>query len=163
MPQGPRDFVLAAGLLVTLAFLAAGTAEAEIYKWVDEADRVHYSDKPNGGDQAKEVETKALSSYKSPKIRETSLEDRRPNGNGGKPHVTMYSAEWCGYCDKARNYFQKNNIPFTEYDVENSKKGRRDYKRMGEDGVPVILVGHRKMRGFSPDSFRKLYRSQKTR
>ena len=70
----------------------------------------------------------------------------------------MYSTTWCGYCKQARNYFQQNNIAFAEYDVEKSDKGKRDYKKMNGRGVPIILVGDKRMNGFSPGAFEKIYR-----
>ena len=163
MMKAKSQPALAAAMLAAVALLIAGPAGAEIYKWVDGDGQVHYGDEPGGGDRSERVATPALNSYKSPEIREVKLEDRGSGQRAGKPHVTMYSADWCGYCDQARKYFRQNSIPFTEYDVENSQKGRRDYRRMGEGGVPVILVGDRKMRGFSAGAFRKLYRSQAAR
>ena len=72
----------------------------------------------------------------------------------------MYGAEWCGVCKKAKRYFNANNIPFTEYDIDKSKKGRREYEKLGGGGVPLILVGTQRMSGFSASSFQRLYQKQ---
>jgi glutaredoxin len=69
----------------------------------------------------------------------------------------MYSASWCGVCKKAKRYFEENGITYTEYDVEKSAKGEAEFKRLGAKGVPVILVGNRRMNGFSVDGFEKLF------
>ncbi len=69
----------------------------------------------------------------------------------------MYSTSWCGYCKKARRYFTENDIPYVDYDVETSAKGKRDYRKLGARGVPVILVGNKRLNGFSQDSFNKIY------
>ena len=57
----------------------------------------------------------------------------------------------------AKAYFKANRIPFVEYDVEKSAKGRRDYKRLRAKGVPVIVVGGKRMNGFSRSGFDQLY------
>lgn len=44
-----------------------------------------------------------------------------------------------------------------EYDVEKSSKGKRDFKRLGGTGVPIILVGQKRLNGFSWETFEKLY------
>jgi glutaredoxin len=73
------------------------------------------------------------------------------------PAVVMYSASWCGVCKKARRYFAERGIKYTEYDIENSAKAKTEFKKLGAKGVPVILVGNRRMNGFSVDGFEKLY------
>lgn len=42
-------------LLAIIAVLYIVSAQAEVYKWVDEKGRVHYGDKPTTGSQAVEV------------------------------------------------------------------------------------------------------------
>jgi glutaredoxin len=69
----------------------------------------------------------------------------------------MYSTSWCGYCKKARKPFERNNIPYQEHDIEKSKKAAQEYKRLNGRGVPVILVGKRRMNGFSARTFDKIY------
>ena len=63
--------------------------------------------------------------------------------------VVLYSTTWCGYCKKARDYFLDQGIAFSEYDVEKSTRGRRDYARLGGKSVPIILVGKTRINGFS--------------
>jgi len=52
----------------------------------------------------------------------------------------------------------RKGIRFTEYDIEKSSKGKRLYKNLGARGVPVILVGKKRMNGFSEAGFEKIYR-----
>ena len=74
-----------------------------------------------------------------------------------RPSVVMYSAVWCGVCKRARQFFQANNIPFSEYDVETSVRGKNDFARLKDRGVPVILIGKKRMNGFDTDRFKQLY------
>jgi glutaredoxin len=70
----------------------------------------------------------------------------------------MYSAEWCGVCKRAKSYFQENAIAFNEKDIDKSGAARREFAELGGRGVPLILVGKRKLSGFSAASFEKIYR-----
>jgi mycoredoxin len=69
---------------------------------------------------------------------------------GAKPEVKMYATSWCPYCAKARAYFARRGIAYVEVDIEKSREGRAEYDRLGARGsIPVILVGPRRMNGFS--------------
>lgn len=67
--------------------------------------------------------------------------------------VVMYATSWCPYCAKARAYFGRKGIAYTEYDVEKSPTANAEFKRLGGRGVPLILVGREKMSGFSEEGF----------
>ncbi len=66
-----------------------------------------------------------------------------------KPDVIMLGTWWCSYCYKAKKYFQKNNIHYCEYDVENTTEGKRLYEKHGAGAVPIILIGKYQLSGFS--------------
>ena len=141
-------------LLLILAFLisliTATGVTAEIYKWIDEQGNVHFTDRPPPNQVTEKIEVK-INSYISPNI----VDVDRLFGKTNK--VIMYSTSWCGYCKKARAYFNSNNIPFNEYDVETTIKGKRDYEKLGGDGVPIILMGNKRMNGFSVEKFKRFY------
>lgn len=141
-----RSRLLASCLLLFL--MPAG--QAEVFKWTDAQGRVHFSDQPPADAAAEQVRLR-INTYESAAV--------VPGGAAasGDGKVVMYSTSWCGVCKKARAYFKENRIAFTEYDVEKSDQGRREYARLGARGVPVILVGTARMNGFSPDGFRRLY------
>lgn len=64
--------------------------------------------------------------------------------------VTMYSTPSCGYCNLAKDYFRKNQIPFTEYNVAiDAKKAEEMVKKSGQMGVPVIDVNGKVIVGFN--------------
>ncbi len=69
----------------------------------------------------------------------------------------IYSTSWCGYCKKAKQYFKKYKIKYTEYDIEKNRAARSRYKKMGATNVPLIIVGNKRMTGFSISRFEKLY------
>jgi len=143
-------------ILFTL-LVVPGTSLAEVYKWTDEKGQVHYSDQKPPGQEVESVEIK-INSYESVSYGTVNVDmDDKPQKAKSKK-VVMFSASWCGYCKQARNYFRKNRIPFTEYDIEKSAKGERLYKKLGARGVPVILVGKKRMNGFSEPAFASFYR-----
>ncbi len=126
----------------------------EIFKWIDENGKVHFTDSPPRERKVEKIEVR-INSYTSSEIVpfEASF---TPDTRRGK--VVMYSTTWCGYCKKARRYFKAKGIPFVEYDTETTSKGREDYKALNGTGVPIILVGKKRMNGFSPSGFEALYR-----
>lgn len=135
-------------LLFTLAItMAASGIQAQMYKYTDENGWVHYTDKPPANVSSHLVDTQintyfsAFPSKKGPAGNHTSAK---------REAVTIYTASWCGVCTKAIAYMRRNEIVFTEYDVEKSAKGRRDFERMNGRGVPIIMVGDLRMNGFNP-------------
>jgi glutaredoxin len=141
----PKPFFLAILLLIS------SPATAQIYKWIDSDGTVHYGDAKNMPDSAKSQEVElgeinTITSVTYDKV--TVLQD----------NVVMYSASWCGYCRKARNYFKAKGIPFIEYDIEKSRAAAKRHKKMGASGVPVILYRDKRMNGFSEAGFERIYR-----
>jgi glutaredoxin len=64
----------------------------------------------------------------------------------------MFSAPGCGYCVKAREYFNQNGVAFEELDVSASEDARRRFQDLGGRGVPLILIGDRQISGFDPQA-----------
>jgi len=134
-------------LIITI--LCASPLHAEMYKWVDEAGKTHFSDSKPRSVSAEPLELK-INTYTHVTIDESIFDVG--------PEVIMYSASWCGYCKKARRYFNKNKIRFTEYDIEKNARAKRKYDKLHATGVPVILVGKKRMNGFSEEGFERIYR-----
>jgi glutaredoxin len=72
----------------------------------------------------------------------------------GQPDITLYSASWCGYCDKTREFFDANGIRYTELDVEKTTAGYEGHRKLGGKGIPVTVVGEEVIRGYSEERFR---------
>jgi glutaredoxin len=142
-------------LLFFVSLLFTATATGEIYKWIDQQGNIHFTDRPPANEITEKIEVE-INSYTSPKI----IDLDRLFGKSNK--LVMYSTAWCGYCKKARDYFNSNNIAFDEYDIENTNKGKRDYKKLGGSGVPIILMGNKRMNGFSVNKFKRFYKGNRT-
>jgi len=64
--------------------------------------------------------------------------------------IILYATSWCGYCQKAREFLDRNHIAYKEYDMEKSSEGRRQFIKLRGAGVPLILVGTEEIRGWNP-------------
>ncbi len=135
---------------VSLLCCQANAFSSEIFKWVDEKGKVHFTDSPPANQKTEQVELK-INTYTAVEI--TPLVQRL----GKKDKVVLYSAEWCGYCKKAKQHFTKNNISYVAYDVEKNRLGKREFKLLRGKSVPIIIIGNKRMNGFSPAKFDRLY------
>lgn len=143
--------------LLALALLTP--AQADIYKWVDAKGELHFSDQPP--EQAEAAGAAEVIPYTPPPINELPYPNREPipvkrevklqpvAQYVGKAQVTIYSAQWCGVCTKAKAYMNRRGIPYTEYDIDASVSNLKNFQKLGGRGVPLLLVGQQRMAGFS--------------
>ena len=124
-------------------------ADAQVYKWVDDEGGVHYTDQTQVlSEEANAIDLSNINTYAAPEILESTYRGS---------NVIMYSAAWCAVCKKAERYFRRKGIPFIEYDIEKNDQARREYRKLGARGVPVILVGSKRLNGFTEEAFDALY------
>ncbi len=72
--------------------------------------------------------------------------------------VVIYSADWCGYCKKAKAFMRKNNIKFIEKSLNNSKDFKEITnlaKKLGINTnllnvIPIFIVRNKIIIGFNP-------------
>lgn len=140
-----------ARVLLVLMVMLPLLSTAEIYQWTDASGRVHFGDKPKDKEQSEQVSVQ-VDVYES-----VGYPSIAPAQGVDANRVVMYGASWCGYCRQARTYFQRNGIRYVEYDIEKNARARRAYDAIGGNGVPVILVGDKRVNGFSVESFRGIY------
>lgn len=141
-------------IIAVCALLACIPASAQqIHRWVDADGRVQYSDKPPPGVKSRPVESRINSYTGAPQVSGTA------SAGATRPEIKMYATDWCGYCRKARDYFARNRIRYTELDVEKSPAARDEYQRMGARGVPVILVGTQRMNGYSEERLAQMLKA----
>ena len=63
--------------------------------------------------------------------------------------VIIYSTPTCTYCKAAKEYFTKNNVAYTEYNVASDEVRRKEMvEKTGQLGVPVITIGDKTIVGF---------------
>ena len=151
-------------LFATLLIFLSGTvlAGSSAYTWTDANGQVHFGDRPPAGAAAEQVEIR-VNTYSAPPMVEPldfeTAEEPRQTRQTRKKKVVIYTTSRCGYCVKAKKFMAANKIPYTEYDVENSSRGRADYRKLKGRGVPIILVGKERMNGFSEGQLTSMLRN----
>jgi glutaredoxin len=64
------------------------------------------------------------------------------------PSIIMYGSQTCKYCHIAKQFFKKHDLPFTEYDIDNSEKHREMFYILGGRGTPLIIVNKEIIYGY---------------
>lgn len=55
--------------------------------------------------------------------------------------ITIYSTPTCGYCQLAKQYFDKNNVTYQDIDVLADEARQKEMvDKSGQMGVPVIVI-----------------------
>jgi glutaredoxin-like YruB-family protein len=72
-------------------------------------------------------------------------------------NVTIYSTPTCHFCHAAKEFFKKNNIAFTDYNVaEDNAKREEMLEKSGQMGVPVIFIENEMIIGFNEKRLKDL-------
>ena len=72
-------------------------------------------------------------------------------------NVTIYSTPTCHFCHLAKDYFNENNIAYTEYNVASDLEKRKEMlEKSNQMGVPVIVIGGDITVGFDKPKIAKL-------
>ncbi len=75
--------------------------------------------------------------------------------------VFIYSTPTCFYCKSAKEYFKKNNISYTEYDVSSDPaKAKEMMDKTHQFGVPVIIIDGKVVIGFDKTKINHLLADQ---
>jgi glutaredoxin len=144
-------------LSLCLLLLLVTTAGGQVYKWTDENGKIHFGDRPPVEAATEQVEIKENTVAGPATAEQSNSEKKSETKKARNKRVTIYVTKRCGYCKQAIAYFRKKGIRYSKYDVETSAKGKRDYKKLGRGGVPIIKIGDKTMRGFSKASFDAFY------
>ena len=73
-----------------------------------------------------------------------------------KAQVIMYSTKWCPFCIEARGFFSKNKIAYYDYDINESKDGEIQFRRLGGKGVPLFIIKNSVIHGLSRSKISKI-------
>ena len=80
-----------------------------------------------------------------------------PAGQPSTDKVVLYTTQVCGYCKLAMKHVRDNQIPHIEKDIKASASNAAEFKKLGFNGVPHIVMGPTVMRGFSAANFDRQY------
>jgi glutaredoxin len=164
-------------LLISLILIAIGIASAEIYTWVDENGVTHYSDAPTSDDLPTETEPvdrpkkveKAVDAPEPPaptaqqkerhELMESIsrlLEESDPAEKRQGPSVELYVSDYCPWCKKAEQFFRREGIEYTLYNVQRDPEAARRMRSLTRyNGVPFAVVNGHKIEGYSVTAYRQ--------
>ena len=135
-------------IFVALAF-AAGVAQAQPYRWVDDQGRVRYSDTAPPG-SARPAPKGAAKGAATPSASESEAPMPYELQRAQKDFpVTLFTSPSCKEpCALAREHLNKRGIPFTETQVWNEETLTQLKERTGAESVPALMVGRTSISGF---------------
>jgi len=153
-------------VLLCAAGLASGAIAQTLFKSVGPDGRVTYSDRPpeQGQQVVKTLTPAAAPTTALPVSAVEQLRRLRAAAPAAAPATTgvvLYSAEWCGYCSKAKAYLAGKGIAYREVDID-VPAGLAAYAQAGGgQGVPLLVAGSRQLRGFSASAYDQFFASRK--
>jgi glutaredoxin len=127
-----RAFILTLSYALLLSFAQAQS----VFRWVDQAGKVHYSDRPPE-ESVQQVQEKRMTQS----MIQTSGDNYSMLIASRKYPATLYSSVDCGnICLNAKELLQKRGIAFTSVDV--SSDSSKLIKITGNTKVPVLTLGN---------------------
>jgi glutaredoxin len=147
-------------LLLVLAW-PGGVSAGTLYKSVTADGRVVYSDHPP--EQARVVKTLTPDASPTTALPVSALEQLQ-RLKALKPaapppassEVVLFTAAWCGYCQKAKAYLQAKGVSYREVDIDTPEGLQAFAQAGGGKGVPLLVANGRSVRGFSPPAYDEL-------
>jgi glutaredoxin len=69
--------------------------------------------------------------------------------------IHMISSDTCGFCIRARRWFEQHDVAFTECSIEREPACRQAFDALGAPGTPVIVVRGQPTLGFDAERLRR--------
>jgi glutaredoxin len=144
--------IAAAALAAAFAAMAAAHAATNVYRWVDKAGKVHFSDTPPAPEDAQDVSQRRVGGgfEQQPNLPYATRMAMKANP------VTLYTARGCAdACEKARELLSNRGIPFGERNPAASAEDLEAFKKLsgGSAEVPLLVVGEAKLQGYDEASW----------
>ncbi len=70
------------------------------------------------------------------------------------PEIIMYGTQSCMYCFIAKEFFNKHQLAYTEYDIEASDKHMQTFYLLGGRGTPLLIVNREIIHGYDEQLIR---------
>lgn len=140
---------LVPALLLLLSLLYPTLAQAQLYRWVDDSGKVHYSDQAPPSD-AKNVQKQARSTGQGTAALPYALQQAIKTFP-----VTLYASDACKEtCALARELLNKRGVPYSEVTVTDEADLAQLKQLSGGHMVPVMTVGREVYKGFEPGIYK---------
>lgn len=151
--------------MVVMLLLGSVAAADMMYEWVDDNGAVTLRDTPPPTAKARKLKTYSHSTLisaptppsASSKHKGTTVKALQPlpKKEPFSGTVELYVTSWCGHSKRALDYLKEKQIPYVAYDIEKDSAAKQRHKELGGGGVPLIVIGSHRMRGFSPETLEK--------
>lgn len=140
-------------LLTIVVMCIASVASAQIYRWVDQEGKVHYSQTPPPPG-ARNIQKKAFSGGDA--VDATNLPYATQLAAKNFP-VTLRTSPDCGTpCNEARAALVRRGVPFREVSVVTQEDLDELKKLSGKSQLPHLVVGGQRQSGFHEDLYTEL-------
>lgn len=63
-------------------------------------------------------------------------------------NVEIYTSNTCTYCHAAKEFFQANNVEYTEHNISEDVEARKALMKKGIMSVPFIVINGEEILGF---------------
>lgn len=144
-------------LLALMFVFPCRPAIADFYTWEDETGEIQMTDyPPPPGHPAKNIQIhQRPDDYSS-----RQAEDDSPSPQH-KATVVLYTKNDCEDCDKARDFLNSRNIPFTEHntDMDMNAAIKRKELDSGED-APFAIINRNHVYGFSENVYDRVLKME---
>ena len=142
--------------MIFAALLGAACAASaqQLYRWTDQAGRVHVTDTPPPP-SAKEVQRKSAAGAGTATADTAGLPYAVQLAAKSFP-VTLYTAPDCEPCGAARSLLNARGVPFREVLVAHEAQQQELQKAVGALAVPSIIVGDSVQKGFEEGAYHGL-------
>jgi glutaredoxin len=148
----------AIGLAAALLLACAGTpaAAAEVYRWKDANGVTHYSDSRPAATTAEQVVVRDSAGLDGGGRAYPAVTPERTVPAAVQPSILMYDNPNCGYCRRAKQWFNQRGLAFRTIDITVSKQNHDAFLRDGGRGTPLIFVDGVAVSGFNQARLEKL-------
>jgi glutaredoxin len=153
--------------IVALAIAGMGTVRAAL------AVRDHVAAKPDPIVQATNAPSLAPTPTPSPSPTPTPTPSPSPSPPDDREQriasemrnvsVTLYSADYCPWCRKAKEHMNSRGISYTERRIDQSPEAKREMNRIGGEGIPTIDIEGDVNSGFNPTWVERVVRAHAER